>query len=183
MIAPVFSPIKALLGRFKRSEDGSATVEFAITFPSMLILMLSGIELGMVTLHHSMLERAMDITVREIRLSTGTPPEHEVIKAKICARAGFVGDCNANMRLEMIQINPFAWSGIEAVADCTDQSEDVTPVREFKNDAEENDLMILRACAKFDPVFPTSGFGKNMVKDGAGQYALISMSVFVQEPR
>ncbi len=43
--------------------------------------------------------------------------------------------------------------------------------------------MILRACAKIDPVFPTTGLGKNMVKDGYGQYALTSTTVFVQEPR
>jgi len=43
--------------------------------------------------------------------------------------------------------------------------------------------MILRACAKFDPVFPTTGLGKHIDKDGAGQYALTSISAFVQEPR
>lgn len=43
--------------------------------------------------------------------------------------------------------------------------------------------MFLRACAKFEPVFPTLGMGDNLVKDGAGMYALVSTSAFVQEPR
>ena len=66
-------------------------------------------------------------------------------------------------------------------ADCSDSSEEVQPVRSFVN-GQENELMILRACAKFDPIFPTSGLGKQLAKDGAGQAALIATSAFVQEP-
>lgn len=176
------TPALSLLKRFWRSQTGSATIEFAITFPAVITILLSGIELGFVTLQHSMLERALDLTVREIRLGTGKAPQHDDIKEMICARAGFIPDCNANLRLEMIQVDPRAWSNIDETPDCTDKSEEVAPVRSFVN-GQENDLMILRACAKIDPVFPTTGLGKNMVKDEFGQYALVSTSVFVQEPR
>lgn len=168
--------------RFLRDEDGTATVEFAITFPAMLFFMLSGIELGFVTLHHASLERAVDITVRDIRLDTGAAPQHDEIKDLICARAGFIENCQSNLRLEMVQVDPFNWSSIAADADCTDRSEEVAPVRNFVN-GQSNELMVLRACAKIDPIFPTTGLGQNMVKDAAGQYALISTSAFVQEPR
>ncbi len=182
MIRAILRPVTRLLGRFSRSENGAATVEFAITFPAMLLFMLSGIELGMVTLKHSMLERAMDQTIRDIRLSTGTAPQHDEIKDLICARAGFISDCSANLRLEMIQVDPRNWTAISPTPDCTDQSEDVAPVRNFAP-GRENELMIMRACAKFDPVFPTTGLGKNVQKDGAGQFALVSVSAFVQEPK
>lgn len=182
MIRAIFRPVRSFFGRFSRSEDGNATIEFAITFPAMLFLMLSGIELGMITLQHSMLERALDMTVRDIRLGTGTAPQHDEIKTMICDRAGFIANCDANLRLEMIQVDPRAWIPIPLDADCTDQSEEVAPVRSFVNGS-QNDLMILRACAKFKPVFPTTGLGKNIKKDGAGQYALVSTSAFVQEPR
>ncbi|MFK7751454.1 MAG: TadE/TadG family type IV pilus assembly protein [Sedimentitalea sp.] len=178
----MINPLALLPKRFRKSEDGHATVEFAITFPSMLFLLLSGVELGMVTLHHSMLERAMDMTVRDIRLGTGTAPQHDEIKDLICERAGFIDACGENLRLEMIQVDPRDWSDINPNADCTDQSEDVAPVRSFVN-GQDNELMVLRACAKIDPVFPTTGLGQNFVKDGAGQYSLISISAFVQEPR
>ncbi len=168
--------------RFWRGEDGSATIEFAITFPAVVTILLSGLELGFVTLQHSMLERAMDMTVREIRLGTGRAPQHDEIKDMICDRAGFIKNCASSLRLEMIQVDPRNWQAIPAQPDCTDKSEEVTPVRSFQN-GQENELMILRACAKIDPVFPTTGLGKNMVKDGYGQYALTSTTVFVQEPR
>ena len=175
-------PVKKMLRRFRRSEDGSATIEFAITFPAMILFLLSGIELAFVTLNHVMLERAMDMTVRDIRLGTGTAPQHDEIKDLICQRAGFISDCSSTLRLEMIQVDPRNWLGIPQEVDCVDQSEEVAPVREFVNGL-ENELMVLRACAKVDPIFPTTGLGDALIKDGAGQYALVAISAFVQEPR
>ena len=55
-------------------------------------------ELGFVTMQHSMLDRAMDMTVRDIRLGTGTAPQHDDIKDMICARAGFIPDCDTSLR-------------------------------------------------------------------------------------
>ncbi len=115
-------------------------------------------------------------------LITGTAPQHDTIKDEICEETGFIDDCAFAMRLEMIQVDPRAWEAINPVADCTDASEDVEPVRSFVNGL-DNELMVLRAYAKVNPVFATSGFGFNMQKDGAGQYSLIATSVFVQEPR
>ena len=169
--------------RFRKDESGHSVIEFAITFPAMLFLLLSGVELALISLQHSMLERAMDMTVRDIRLSTGSAPQHDDIKELLCQRAGFIDNCSDNMLLEMVLLDPRNWTGISAQATCTDASEEVQPKTEFKNDAEENDLMILRACAKITPVFPTTGLGKNIDKDGAGQFQLVSISAFVQEPR
>lgn len=174
--------LKKAANRFRREEDGAAVVEFAITFPAMLFLFLSGVELGMMSLQHQALERALDLTVRDIRLGTGNAPQHNEIKDLICERAGYLGSCSENLRLEMVLLDPRSWVDVAATADCTDKSEAVTPYRAFVNNAGENDLMVMRACVKVDPVFPTTGLGSNFVKDGAGQYALVSTTVFVQEP-
>ncbi|MGR3615707.1 MAG: TadE/TadG family type IV pilus assembly protein [Paracoccaceae bacterium] len=174
--------IRKTFARFFRREDGHATIEFAITFPAMLFMVLSGVELGMVTLRHSGLERALDQTVRDIRLGTGSVPQHDEIKTSICARAGFVANCDQALRLEMIQLDPRNWTGLDSSPDCVDQSEEVSPVRTFVN-GQSNELMVLRACVKLDPVFPTTGLGKNVSTDGAGQYSLVAMAAFVQEPR
>ncbi|MEM8730705.1 MAG: pilus assembly protein, partial [Pseudomonadota bacterium] len=139
-------------------------------------------DLGFVSIRHGMLESAMDQVVRDIRLGTGTAPQHDEIKAQICELAGFIDDCSTSLRLEMIQVDPQNWQAPPARADCTDTSEEVSPVRTFVNGL-DNELMIMRACAKVDPVFATFGLGENLVKDGAGQYALVSSTAFVQEPR
>lgn len=174
--------LRSTLRRFRRDEAGNATIEFAITFPALIVLMLSGLELGFVTLEHSMLERALNLTVRDIRLGTGSAPQHDEIKTMICDRAGFIPNCSTSLKLEMIQVDPRAWAGLDLTPDCTDKSEEVLPVRNFVN-GQSNDLMILRACAKIDPVFPTTGLGSSLATDAYGQFALVSTTVFVQEPR
>lgn len=171
-----------LLRRFRRSDAGTATIEFVFVFPAVITIMLSGIEMGLATLQQAMLERAMDMTVRDIRLGTGTSFQHDTIRNTLCQRAGFIHDCQSNLRLEMVQVDPRNWSGISTEPDCIDHTEDVTPVRSFTS-GDENDLMILRACVRIDPIFPTTGLGKQLAKGSGGQYALVATSAFVQEPR
>jgi hypothetical protein len=135
----------------------------------------------MITMRETMLERALDLTVRDIRLSTGTAPQHDDIKEQVCDLAPVIPDCEQNLRLEMVSIDPQNWVEPDSVFDCTDRSEEVQPVRSFVNGM-DNELMLLRACAKFEPIFPGAGLGKQLDKDGAGMAALIATSAFVQEP-
>lgn len=58
------------LTRFRKEEYGNAVVPFALWMPVFLALILSSIELGTVTIRQTALERAMDDTVRDIRLGT-----------------------------------------------------------------------------------------------------------------
>lgn len=171
----------SFLKRLWNKEDGTATVEFAIVFPFFISLFLSSVELGMITLRHTMLERGLDLAVRDIRLSTGTAPQHDDIKDDICEYAGLIPDCTVSLRLEMVQIDLRDSVSMPTDVDCVDASKEVEPVRSFVN-GRENELMILRACVKYDPIFPTSGLGKQLDTDGAGQAALVAMSAFVQEP-
>ncbi|WP_425044005.1 TadE/TadG family type IV pilus assembly protein [Primorskyibacter sp. S87] len=174
--------IASFARRFRRDETGTATIEFVIVFPGLMVLMLSGIELAFVSLNHAMLERAVDLTVRDIRLSTGAVQQHDELKTTICDRAGFIRDCNSNLKLEMIRLDPFVGVALPDEPDCTDTSEEVKPVRSFEN-GQSNELMVLRACAKINPVFPTTGLGKTLGDNVDGQYALTATTVFVQEPQ
>ncbi len=173
--------VRRHLRRFRRREDGSATVEFSLLFLPMFSFLATASEVGMIHVNYAMLERAVDLTVRDIRLGTGAAPQHNQIRQDICDRAGFIRECS-DLKLEMVRLDPYSFQTPPTDVDCADRSEDVTPVRSFVNGA-SNELMFLRACAKFEPVFPTLGMGDNIVKDGAGMYALVSTSAFVQEPR
>lgn len=174
--------LRHFLRHFRRSEDGTATMEFVIVFPIFMLILGSSFEIGTMTIRETMLERAVDMTIRDIRLGTGTAPQHDELKSIICDRSPILHDCDAKLRLEMIQLDPRAWVAPPENADCTDASRDVEPVREFVN-GQENEMMLLRVCMKVKPVFPTTGLGKMLVKDGAGDYALVAKSAFVQEPR
>ncbi len=172
--------ILPLMHRLFGSEDGNATIEFAIIFPAFMFFILAGAELTLLTTQQGMLERAVDQTVRDIRLGTGNNPQHDELKDTICSRAQFIKNCSSNLRLEMIRQSAFTGVVLSDTPDCTDNSEQVDPVLNFTN-GQSNELMILRACARIDPVFPTSTIGKTLV-DETGQYALTATTAFVQEP-
>jgi len=167
--------------RFLADEGGSASVEFVIVFPAYLALMIMSIELGFVTLRHTLLERGLDIAVREIRLGTGTAPEHDEIKQLVCENALMIRDCEKNLRLEMRSADIRAFNSLDTTIDCTDSAEPTKPVKQF-TPGQQNELMLLRACLRFDPIFPDFALGSALNKDANGQTGIFSMTAFVQEP-
>ncbi|WP_323763275.1 TadE/TadG family type IV pilus assembly protein [Marinovum sp.] len=175
--------LKRVTARFCRDEGGAAsTIEFAIIMPLFALFLGAMVELGWMNIRHAMLERGLDTTVREIRLATGFVPTYETIRDKICASAGIIPDCIATLRLEMKVVDPRAFTGIPDAAECQNSAEDPRPLRNFQS-GEDNDIMLLRACYKFEPIFPTTGLGGSLVKDAQGFTAIVSTSAFVQEPR
>lgn len=171
------------LKRFCRDEDGNMVIEFAIFVPLLFTIFLTSVELGIYSMRQMWLDRGLDMTVRLVRLGTGVNPDHDTLKDMICERAGFIPDCSASLKLEMQPVDPRSFAGITTPIDCVDKSQPVLP-----EDAptyipgQEHDLMLLRACVKFDPIFPTTGLGFYLVKDGSGQAQMSAMSAFVQEP-
>ena len=170
-----------LLRRLMRAHDGAATVEFVMIFPLLMLAVMSTFELGMVTLRQVMLDRGLEITVRDIRLGTLAPVTHQTVSASICEHALLLPDCALNLRLEMTPLDPLSWLMPPAAADCVDRADTSIPVRRLIAGV-ENQLMLLRACSLFDPYFPTSGLGATLPRQSGGAYALASASAFVIEP-
>lgn len=173
---------KHFLRRFGRDDSGTASLEFVLVAPFFLGIMIFSIELGFVTMRATFLERGLDMAVREVRLGTGTAPQHDDIKQIICDNSIMINDCESNLRLEMRPADIRSFSALDAEADCTDQAEPAKPVREFVP-GQQNELMLLRACLKFRPLFPASVLGAKLISDdSSGQAALIATTAFVQEP-
>ncbi|HKL65544.1 MAG TPA: TadE/TadG family type IV pilus assembly protein [Roseovarius sp.] len=169
------------LRRFARDRRGNASVEFVVLAPFLIMFILFAIELGMLSLRAALLERGLDIAVREVRLGTGTAPEHDEIKQIVCDNASVVWDCDAKLRLEMIPTDLRNFSTLNGAPDCTDAAEPSKPVRNFIPGG-QNQLMLLRACLKYSPLFPEAILGDALVKDSSGDVALTTVSAFVQEP-
>lgn len=167
--------------RLLRSEDGSATIEFVLLFPAFIALFLATFELGMTMMRQVMLDRALDLAVRDVRVGTLDPVTHDDLKRAICARAQMIPDCANQVRLEMLRVDPRNWRGVADEADCVDRADRSRPARTFVPGV-SNQLVVVRACALFDPYFPTTGLGAELA-EGRGFYALLSSSAFVVEPR
>jgi len=80
-----------------------------------------------------------------------------------------------------VTLNPRVFYQYNQAADCVDTSQPIKPVRGFQL-GQQNQMMMLRACVKFKPVYPTSGLGFAFEKDGTGRATMISAAAFVQEP-
>ncbi|WP_170464335.1 TadE/TadG family type IV pilus assembly protein [Ruegeria arenilitoris] len=171
----------ARVTRFKRDEHGGVTVEFAILFPLYMFIILAVIEYALVTIQQAMLERSMDLVVRDIRLGINLPDtEHDTIKEAICGNMVVMRNCSNNLLLEMIVQDPYSGINFPLEATCIDRQEEAQPVTEFQNGG-SNALMILRACAQVDPLFPTTEIGRTMSGDD-DLISLTSTTTFVQEP-
>ncbi|HEY9038775.1 MAG TPA: TadE/TadG family type IV pilus assembly protein [Roseovarius sp.] len=195
MMRRVTQSLRRLVGLAHR-EDGNATVEFVIIFPMYFALLAMSIELSMITLRQTMLERGLDMAVRDIRLGTGefvqnydTDEEneaaleayHEKIKTRICDEAFVILDCANNVKLEMVRSDMRNLVSLGGEVMCTDREEEGKATYNLIP-GQQNDLMFLRACAKYDPIFPTWHLARSLKKDNSGQLAIVTMSAFVMEP-
>lgn len=174
--------LRKLAARFRRDDAGTSTVEFVLWAPLGLFVIVGATELGYYNVRHAMLERGLDTTVREIRLATGFIPTHDTIRDSICETAGIIQDCQSNLRLEMKIVDPRNFVGIPVDADCSNQSQEARPLRQFQP-GEANQLMLLRACVMYDLITPNWALGKLLDPDGDGYTPMIATTAFVQEPR
>jgi hypothetical protein len=189
------------LGRFiagfSRRERGSATLEMVILFPIFMVLFISCFELGMVMLRQTMLDRSVDMTVRELRLNlltfapiAGETQEerlaryHAELRDRICERTGFLQNCEDDLKLEMVVVDPRNWSDLDPDVDCINREDTTLPPRSLAMGA-PNAMVVIRACHLFDPYVTGFGLGTvlgDLLAAGGDAYRLVSTASYVIEP-
>lgn len=174
---------KNQIRRFKRDEKGHMIVEFALVIPLVFTMFMTSVELGIYQMRQMFLDRGVDMAVRNIRLNTGAGYTPADLRLMVCTYSGFLDDCDTQLKLEMNPIDLRAFNGFGGSADCTDASQALKPNRSFVHGA-QHQMMLIRACYKFRPVFATSGLGYEFAEngDGAGMAKMVAVSAFVQEP-
>ena len=181
-MANAISLLRRRLSRSARSEDGTATIPFVLFLPFYMMLVTSSVEMGMLMVRHVMLERGLDLAVRDLRLGVWNPADATEVKRRVCNNAGVIPDCMNTMLIELRPVDTMTWQPLSSGATCVDRSAPIE-VQELPMDSGGDDhMMRIRACAKFDPLFPMSGAGFGMPKDASGAYALIASTAFVNEP-
>lgn len=172
--------LRAAMRRFRRDESGTSTIEFVIVFPVFAFLLCSAAESGILMLRQVMLDRSLDLAVRDLRLQEFPAVTHSQVKDRICAEATVIPDCVNVVLVEMLQVNKGA-SLPSSSAICVDRAATAQSATTFTQGT-DNQMMLIRACAVFDPIFPGTGLGLDLAKDATGAYALVSTSAFVIEP-
>lgn len=164
-----------------RGDRGSMTIEFALWFPIFVAFICGTTELGLIAARHARLEFGVDAAVRMVQLETENEVTHATLVQTICDTAAIIPNCTENIMLEMRSQDLRDRITMTNDAECTNRAEEVNEQADFDN-GDENELMVLRACVKFAPVFPTTGIASSIKRDSAGDYSLISIGAYVQEP-
>ena len=182
-----FKALGRALRKFRKKEDGGPTVEFVLLFMPVLVISMTGFELGLLMTRHVMLERGLDMAVREVRINTNTAIDEDQFKRMVCNAAGILPNCMQSVRLEMRPIDlrhsgSNATNSIPRAASCTNVNNPFQPARNFTN-GQANEMMIVRACGVFRPMLiPGMGVGYQLNQGAQGHYRLVSTSAFVMEP-
>ena len=174
--------LRVLRGK-SRDEDGAATVEFVILFPAFIAIFLSAFEAGIFMVRNVMLERATDLAVRNLRLGMPAPPTYLQFKQQICDNTLILEDCMNMVQVELQPVSLTAWAPLSGDANCIDQAATIDPIDSTTFlGCGNNELMMVRICAKFTPMFPTTTLGLKMPVDDFGTYSLVTTTAFVNEP-
>ncbi len=177
--------IRALLSRFRHDESGGvSTIEFVILFPAFIFMFTCAYETGAIMVRDAMLERAVDIAVRDLRLGTAEPPSFDDFKAQICDASFALADCSEVIQVELEPVDRATWTALTGDVKCIDRTRDIDPIDETRYAVgEENDMMLVRVCALYKPLFSPGPFALRLPRDATGRYALVATSAFVNEPR
>lgn len=171
--------MRRALGALAGDESGTATIEFVMFVPVFLTVFMSAFESGLLMTRQSMLERAVDVSVRELRL--GWKPTHDQLKARICQLATVFPDCSTSVMLELRPISTVTWGPLDPNVKCVNRDAVIQPIVDWIQGL-QNEMMLVRACSVFNPIFPITGMGLNLPLDASGGYQLAASSAFVNEP-
>ncbi|NGM46418.1 pilus assembly protein [Rhodobacter sp. SGA-6-6] len=174
--------MRRALSRLFRREDGTATVEFVLVVPVVISIFMASVEAGFYMAKHVMLERGLDLVMRDIRLGNLGTFENNKLRKLICEATPILVDCENTLMVEMRPISTSTFAISADPATCVDRGES-TEVDDHVEPGGSNEIMIIRVCAIQDPIFPSTGIGLHLRADARGGYQMVTASVFVNEPR
>nr|WP_281494215.1 TadE family protein [Jannaschia sp. S6380] len=167
-------------------ERGAATVEFVLLMPAFIMVFISSFDSSLLLIRQVMLERAVDIAVREVRLDTPGNVTQNQIRNSICNRARILPDCNENLLVELSEVQRPAYSLPDSDAPCVNQLTSISPRAAFATDR-TGKLILLRACYSVRPALPMAintinrTLASNLVNDDDGTIRMVTMTAFVVE--
>lgn len=175
-----------IVKRFVKDDRGTTSLEFVIVFPVFFGMFLMTYESGMISAQHVMLERGVDIAVRDVRIGVITTPDRAWFRTRICDAALIIEDCENQLEIELISRSARSWVDVPSQVRCVDRG-DLTDDNSSIDGVANNQLMVIRACVRIDPVLPTGNIGKTIIANNSGSaaggsHALVSTAAFVVEP-
>jgi hypothetical protein len=155
-------------------------MEFALLVPMLLMIILATLESGWLMVQTIMLDRALDQTVRELRIGSLANPTQASMRERICEQALVLSDCENRLSLELFRVQGTSGYPSDA-ARCINRNSPIAPVLRFTPGG-RTEVMFVRACFVVSPLTPGIGLGLALPKDETGALRIIAKSGFVNEP-
>lgn len=174
---------KRLLARLRRSEEGAVTIPALLWLPLFIMIMAASVEMGVLIIKQTLLDRGVDLTTRIMRLGISPLPDHTTLKRSLCTNIAFIPDCMDRLAVEVFPVDTDTWRATnQSAALCTDSSSAAALSPQIERGG-SNQMMILRACLKIDTMMRANPLAMALARDAGGQTALVSVTAFVNEPR
>ncbi|MEZ5796379.1 MAG: TadE/TadG family type IV pilus assembly protein [Paracoccaceae bacterium] len=119
--------LRSRIFRAFRRQDGTATIEFVLMVPIVLTIFMASIEAGFYMTKHVMMERGLDIVMRDLRLGKLGAVDHNSLRQKICAASLIMSDCESILKVEMRPVSTATFEMPSTPATCIDRGEETEP--------------------------------------------------------
>ncbi len=175
-------------GRRARDEDGASTVAFVLIFPVFIGIVLAGAEAGWLMTRYMMVERGVDIAMRDVRLGlAGDEVTYTELVDRICDATSVVDDCSTNLVVATQVLEDDAEAVDPDPAPCFDNSFSASEIASFNpadeyEEAETSQTVVVKVCAVVQPIFKDFGLSAVLRLDGAGGFPIRTASAFKHEP-
>ncbi|RVT84544.1 hypothetical protein DXV76_12770 [Rhodobacteraceae bacterium CCMM004] len=173
--------IRAIDTFLRRDTQGTTSVEAALALPPLIFLFMTGAEMGIIQMQQVMMERGMDIVVRDLRLGDQDLRDPIKMKQAVCDEILLAPGCVDDLMLEMGPVDVPQFGYTEGSMACVDRTGQSNPVISYLAGS-DNEMMLMRFCLLYDPVLPSFGLGAVLPKEPGGGYALTASTFFVNEP-
>ena len=158
---------RSRLFRALRREDGTASIEFVIFIPVVVMIFMASIESGFYMAKHVMMERGLDIVMRDVRLGKVSLVSPATLRTKVCEATPILSDCESILMIEMQVVETASFSMPSEPTTCVMRGSSSQPAVTFTPGG-SNEIMMVRVCAIQDPMFPTTGIGLQLRADSQG---------------
>jgi len=176
-----FGRIGGFMKRGFISEAGTASLEFVIIVPVIMMIFMAAIESGAFMTRLIMLERSVDNVMRSLRLGQIQNPTADLLKSQICNGSVIMQDCAANITIDLQPVSTTTWGFPANSPECVNRDQNLTPATTF-NPGAQHEIMMVRVCVIQEAIFPLVGLGLKLSRDESGGYALATTTAFVNEP-
>lgn len=179
----MMKPLRHRIRGFWEDETATATLEFVIVFPLLMIVFIAAFETAMILTRQIMLERTLDMSVRVLRLAQGVVTDADTVRDTMCANTNLLPNCDTLLTIDLQVIDRTTYEMPSNDQVCAGRGNGlvIAPDNEFVVGA-DNDFLLIRTCLIVDRILPFSGFGLNLTRDDSGGMHMMASTIFVNEP-